>query len=642
MPRQPKPYLRKQTKSWYCSIGGRQISLGKDRDAAFEKFYELMGDREQVRNDISTLYELSQVYLDWCQENRKPGTYENHRRYLKQFILAVGKRLRPHQLKKHQITKWLEGMTCGSTSKNDAASVVQRMLNWAVEQDYLSRNPIKGLINKHDKEVHTFAPSTGAKEVLHDKGFKSAQTVEHLVRNTKLHPKLKDQVIWIDEAGLVDVRSMNAVFKIAKQQNARVVLSGDPRQHASPRVGEAMRLLEGEAGLKMARVERIQRQKGNYRKAVHLISQGHEVVDHRTGKTGLLAGFDMLDAMGKIKEISSDNRHAELAKTYLGAIEKKKTALVVAPTHAEAQSVTAEIRSKLQERGKLSTNQKSFTQYRSLNLTEAEKGEARSYAGQRDLVVQFHQNIKGGFQRGDRYRVVGTKEGQVQLESVSGKSHKSLPLDRADRFEVYAESQLQLAAGDKIRFSLGGTTKDQQGRISNGRLDEVQGFDQRGNIVLNNGWTISKDYAHLDLAYVITSHASQGKDRNIAIAAMGSESLPAINAKQFYVTASRGSDDLEIFVDDKAKVRSAIQRSGQQLSATELVKSGRQPSRGLEQQRARQKQRTHQSLRSRALGWWKSVGRALGTREPVGRHRQANTPRENFIDMSPSLGRSRA
>ena len=145
MPRQPKPYLRKQTKSWYCSIGGRQISLGKDRDAAFEKFYELMGDREQVRNDISTLYELSQVYLDWCQENRKPGTYENHRRYLKRFILAVGKRLRPHQLKKHQITKWLEGMTCGSTSKNDAVSVVQRMLNWAVEQDYLSRNPIKGL-----------------------------------------------------------------------------------------------------------------------------------------------------------------------------------------------------------------------------------------------------------------------------------------------------------------------------------------------------------------------------------------------------------------------------------------------------------------------------------------------------------------
>lgn len=70
MPRQPKPYLRKQTNSWYCSIGGRQISLGKDRDPAFEKFYELMGDRKQIASELCTLYELSQAYLDWCESNR--------------------------------------------------------------------------------------------------------------------------------------------------------------------------------------------------------------------------------------------------------------------------------------------------------------------------------------------------------------------------------------------------------------------------------------------------------------------------------------------------------------------------------------------------------------------------------------------
>ena len=60
----------------------------------------------------------------------------------------------------------------------------------------------------------------------------------------------------------MDVRSMNAVFEIAKEQKARVVLSGDTRQHSSPRRGEAMRLLERESGLNVARVEAIQRQKG--------------------------------------------------------------------------------------------------------------------------------------------------------------------------------------------------------------------------------------------------------------------------------------------------------------------------------------------------------------------------------------------
>ena len=42
MARPSKPFFRKQTKSWYCSINGRQISLGKDREAAHKKFHTLM------------------------------------------------------------------------------------------------------------------------------------------------------------------------------------------------------------------------------------------------------------------------------------------------------------------------------------------------------------------------------------------------------------------------------------------------------------------------------------------------------------------------------------------------------------------------------------------------------------------------
>jgi len=139
----------------------------------------------------------------------------------------------------------------------------------------------------------------GAREVLEEKGFASAQTVEHLLRNEKLHPELKDQVIWIDEASLLDVRSMNALFDIAKTQNCRVVLSGDTKQHSSPRRGEAMRLLENEAGLNIARVQEVQRQKGRYKRDVELVSLGNEVIDEKTGLTGMLAGWDLLDRMGK-------------------------------------------------------------------------------------------------------------------------------------------------------------------------------------------------------------------------------------------------------------------------------------------------------------------------------------------------------
>ncbi len=145
MPRQPKPYLRKQTNSWYCSIKGHQISLGKDREAAFEKFHSLMANQEQFQSEVTTLYELSQAYLDWCQANRKPRTYALHRDHLKRFIEGVGKRLKPSHLKVHHVVKWHEGLGVNSTTQNGAVTVVHRMLNWAVEHEYLNRNPIKGM-----------------------------------------------------------------------------------------------------------------------------------------------------------------------------------------------------------------------------------------------------------------------------------------------------------------------------------------------------------------------------------------------------------------------------------------------------------------------------------------------------------------
>ena len=98
MARPAKPFFRKQTQSWYCSIGGRQISLGKDNLTAHHKFHEQMAEPERVSQEITTLYQISQSYLDWCLENRSLGTYRLQRRYLKSFIEAVGKQTRPAQL----------------------------------------------------------------------------------------------------------------------------------------------------------------------------------------------------------------------------------------------------------------------------------------------------------------------------------------------------------------------------------------------------------------------------------------------------------------------------------------------------------------------------------------------------------------
>lgn len=459
-------------------------------------------------------------------------------------------------------------------------------------------------IERKGKSVFTFAPTSGARDVLQGEGFTGAETVEHLLRNEKLRGDINaGDALWIDEAGLLDVRSMNGIFQIADQRQARVVLSGDTRQHSSPRRGEALRLLQAGANLDAARVDKIQRQKHQYKRAVELISRGDEIVDPNKRLTGLAAGFDLLDKLGKIQEIKADQRHEVLASHYMRAIQRGKSTLVVSPTHAEGKCVTQEIRTLLREAGAIGSEnrEREFASLRSLNLTEAQKGDFSSYTAT-GQVIQFHQNTKG-FQRGQRFYVRRSSKSEVVLVPMQGKGEaKPLPFAAADRFDVYAEDTVRFAKGDKVRFSLGGTSKDGKRRIANGRLDEIAGFDRGGNVRMKSGMVVDRNFAHWDLGYCVTSHASQGKTTDVMLAAMGAQSLPAINQKQFYVTASRASEDLAIFVDDKEAIRRAIHESGQQVSATELmqqsVSQDREPKRKLPQQR--------KAVWDRIRLWWQT------------------------------------
>ncbi|WP_436717707.1 tyrosine-type recombinase/integrase [Roseiconus lacunae] len=145
MPRKPKPFFRKQTKTWYFSTGGRQFNLGRDREIAFKKFYELMADQESLPTSSSTLYDLSQEYLDWIQANRKPATYDKHKHYLCSFIKYVGRRLKPSALKPFHLTQWSNKPSWNSSSRHDAISIVGRMLNWAVREGFIKSNPIAGI-----------------------------------------------------------------------------------------------------------------------------------------------------------------------------------------------------------------------------------------------------------------------------------------------------------------------------------------------------------------------------------------------------------------------------------------------------------------------------------------------------------------
>lgn len=396
-------------------------------------------------------------------------------------------------------------------------------------------------------KVFTFAPSAKASRgVLREKGFSDADTVSRLLLDEQLQQSLRGQVIWIDEAGMVGTRTMAKVFQLAAQLHARVILSGDRRQHGSVERGAALRLLEEQAGLIPAEIKEIQRQKDQYKQAVLDLSEDR-----------ISEGFHKLDRLGWIREVPTAERYQRLAADYVATIAAGETALVVSPTHLEAERCTDAIRTRLLQAGKLAPETRRIATLHRADLTEGERRDAVNYAPG-DVLI-FHQNAKG-FTKGQRVAV----------------GAESPPIDQAARFQVFHPGFLDVAVGDVLRVTQNGKTADGKGRINNGDLLQVAGFDHDGNLLTRERKTIAKDFGHLAYGYVVTSHGSQGTDVDHVLIAQSAASFPASSREQFYVSISRGRKAALVYCDEKAALLEAVRHSDERLSATELL-GGRGP-----------------------------------------------------------------
>jgi conjugative relaxase-like TrwC/TraI family protein len=400
----------------------------------------------------------------------------------------------------------------------------------------------KALLEQVNVPWVILAPSAEASRgVLRREGFSEAETLAKFLIDTPTQEKARNGLIVLDEASLAGAHDMARLIQVADSLNSRVLLLGDRRQHKSVARGDVLTLLEDRAGLPVAEVSEIRRQGGEYREAVKLASQGR-VSD----------AFSKLDKLGWVKQGGDE----QIAEDYTTAIRDGKSVLVVSPTHAEGDQVTAAIREKLKAEGKLKGEERTFESLVPLHLTGAEKG-----GGGRDQdaeVAVFHRTAKG-FKAGERVRL---RPG----ESV-------LPEAVAEAWSAYRADSLRLAAGDSLRITANGKDLTGTHRLNNGATYTVTGFTDTGNIKLNNGWTISKDFGHLAPGYAVTSHASQGKTVDVVLIAMGNQSLPAMGSEQFYVSTSRARHKAQIYCDDKEAVRDAIQREDKRFLASDLVRA---------------------------------------------------------------------
>lgn len=409
-----------------------------------------------------------------------------------------------------------------------------------------------------------FAPSSAAsREVQRKDGFENATTIAELLKNEKLQKSIKGGFIWLDEAGMVGNKTMNQVIEVAKKQDARILLTGDVKQHGSVERGDALRIIQKFGGVKPAEISKIQRQKNmDYRSAIKSISNGD-----------MKKGIKTLDEMGAIKESDSfDETKQKVATEYANSVKNKEEALIVATTHAQGKAVTETIREQLKKDGILKGKERIFKTQKNLSFTEAQRRDSKSY--KEGMVIQFHQNAKGGIKRGTKYHLSEKdKNGNWIISDDGGKSQKTLSLKEAEKFSVFESQETPLAKGDKIRITQNGTSKDKK-RMNNGNILSITGFDKEGNILASSGkrsLTIPKDYGNLTHGYYTTSPASQGKSVNRVILLQSSMTGRAASKEQFYVSASRGKFAISIHTDDKQSLMQSVQRSSQRMTASEIA-----------------------------------------------------------------------
>src|SRR3984893_16773994 len=170
----------------------------------------------------------------------------------------------------------------------------------------------------------------------------NADTLQQFQTNRDLQQAAIGQVLWVDEAGFLSVRQMLELEEFAVEQNCRLVVTGDTKQHHSVQWGDALRILERSGAIAQAALTKIYRQQvPGIREAIEDLSKG------RAGD-----GCDKLDKFGVIQEIADDDaRLAAIAEKQIEALKAQRSSLIIAPTHGECRAIAGAVRKAMKEKG---------------------------------------------------------------------------------------------------------------------------------------------------------------------------------------------------------------------------------------------------------------------------------------------------
>lgn len=331
--------------------------------------------------------------------------------------------------------------------------------------------------------------------------------------------------------------------------------------------------------------------------------QKQDPVNYRSGMTvirGTGQATESFEVVGRdlghvlivpLHQAEASNEWLDLSKpTEFSVFEANyNDALLIVGTHREGEAITSKIRQLRKRHGELGVEFR-LDRLESEGQSEAERKQAENYRPG-EQIVEFARKAKTersgntktakSIGYGERFAISGWDQaGRVLMKDSQG-TELVLPLQLAERFDVYRTKPAKLAVGDKIRMTKGGhTMPDASGaqgvRFSNNDVFTVAGLDSDGNPVLNNGHRLAKDWQHWRSGYYKTSMAGQGSTSSHNIFVDSVQAGRARSKESWLVSITRGKNAATILTDDIQSLRNhAIIRTAQSPSAIEVqIRSG--------------------------------------------------------------------
>ena len=359
-------------------------------------------------------------------------------------------------------------------------------------------------VRQSGKSLAVLAPQRQQVVVMETDGFPSPTTVTNFLLKREL---VEGAVVVVDEAGQIGGRQMLELLRLARERKARVILSGDTRQHGAVEASDALLAIERHSGVKPVQLHTIRRQdpaRGRDQKERSEIKQYRKAVE--VAAAGKLAeSFDRLDKMGAVVSCGLGEQADKLADEYVRLAEQTASAVVVSQTWAEVHRVNSKVRDALKSKGLLGANDVTIQALDKMDLTDAQKRDKRFYPP--DAVIVFNQKVRQAGP-GMRGKLVGIRKASVLVE-IDGKcvtvSNKVL-----NKITVCLPREIPVAQGDKLHLKA--NRKLASGaRVTNGELVAVKSVRADGGIELADGRVLDKSFREFLPGYAVTSYGSQGK-----------------------------------------------------------------------------------------------------------------------------------